>query len=215
MARRRNLAGVVEDARAAWDEKVAEFREQAEATDRAEAALLEAYPLAEQTGGLDRWQAEYDKLDSLRNTIATVQNGIRSAGDWWVGLQSTQGGSSSWGSDLFDIFNPGARAKEKAALSGLGVVPAVAFPVGLGVIAGAIAAMAAVVASVYSAIQYWKERAVAQLIANGVDPLDARAQIDGQYPTEAGRPLADNIAQTAMWAALAVGAFVFYKSRKR
>lgn len=194
MAKRRKLAGVsglLDAVGDAWTAKVAEFREKAEELDRAESALYEAAPLAEEVGAMEEWRARFNEVNALKSTIQSVLSMIDRASGFLSGFAS-----------------PGS------ALHGMGAAQLV-LPISLGALAGVTASAAALIVAVYSAIQGWKILRERSLIEGGMAPEDAAAAIEGSYPTRAGAPIVDNIANIVLYGVIGLLGFLYLRNRSK
>lgn len=167
-----------------WRGKVAEFRDLAAELDQAESDLYAAYDTAVSVNAEMEWHAQFDQVNAYKSVIAAFLNMVDGAGGVWDDV-------SGWVSTVTGL----------SGLKKLGALQ-IGVPLTIAGISGLIAAGAAAVIAVYSAISAWQERRVTLLRESGVSPESAEREVYG----EAGKPVTTALTDSVMWIALAVSA---------
>ena len=208
----RGASGIVDDASAAWDAAVADFRQRENELDAAERQLLDAAPQA-QGDPVDaaEWQRLMNRILAIRATLDTIHSTLDSLTQGWTDFGQWV---TAIPEPLLDEFIP-----EGALLSGvknrkLGAAQFIV-PLSLGALAAAAATMAAIAASVAGFLTYLNMKGadlenldsdVEQLRKSGATEPDIQRYIKERTTAasksaqeRASYSLTGDLARIAMW----------------
>jgi hypothetical protein len=196
---RNQLAGPIDDAKAAWDDYVGQLRSREQELNdleaRAQWVKADAYLDDATLADVDRVLAD---IASTRSKVFTVIDAIRKVGDWW----SKPASGAQWQTD--------AGLAGAGRLGGLGLVWLA--PIPLAVIATAIAVIVASLRSGNPVIERAEQvrQTVSAFVRDGM-PIDQAVTRANEVVPRAAMSLGDGLSGMGLWIALAIGAFLLMR----
>ena len=146
------MRGIVDDATAAWDAAVADFREKENALIDAERNLWAVADQAQQDpADAAEWQRLMNKIQAMQVTLETLHSAIDTGVKWWDSAVGATTDAMETTANWWQSFK--AQIPGLSGLHKIGAIQ-VALPISLGALAAAAATMAAIAASVAGFVTY-------------------------------------------------------------
>ena len=188
--------GFVDDLRARRSAAIAEFQQRRAELDQAEQDLYAVWDYAAQNEtDSAEWTRVFNKIHSQKSAMDAIAGAVSTVADYWNSA-----------TDFFGLS--GMRSS-----GALGALP-LAFPLTLGAVLALVAAATTAISAAYGFIRYINSKTdrYSQLIAAGVDPVEANKEATDTAVRESGYTLAAHVERIVLYGAIALlGVFLVPK----